>query len=101
MKEKKDKKTKTISIRVTDSEYKFLSTNAINNDQKITDYLLNSKVPRNLSRSYKKSLIPIKVHIQQSLNILGEYLSSHEDVDPILQEEIMKISKECNKLWEN
>ena len=101
MKKKKEKKEYNISIRVTASEHEFLSTNAHNNDQTISEYLLNSKVPRNLTRSYKRSLIPVKVHIQQSLNVLGEYLSSHEDVDPILQEEIMKIKKECDKLWEN
>lgn len=101
MKENKNRKNKTVSLRLTDSEYEFLHANANNNDQTISAYLLDTKIPRNLTRSYKRSLIPVKVHIQQSLNVLGEYLSSHEDVDPILQEEIMKIKKECDKLWEN
>ena len=97
----KEKKNRTISLRVTENEYKYLSDNAIKNNQTVSAYIANSKIPRNLSKSYKRSLIPVKVNLQQSLNILSDYLATHTDTDPLLENEITKIKTECEKLWAN
>ena len=92
---------KPYSIRFTEIEYKAISEKAKKNNKTISEYITSNTIPKNISRSYKRSLIPIKVHIQQSLNILNEYLTKHPDIDPVIYDEVKNLSKECNNLWEN
>ena len=97
---KKELKTKSISVRCTESEYERLKTLAEKNNKKISDYILDEKIAlRKRVTKKDRSRMTTVVELQQRLNELMD-LASCKDIDEEMKSRIKDFAEDYLNLWE-
>lgn len=97
---KDKKKAKTLSLRCTVKEYKYLLQESKKLNQTITDFLLDRRIEGRRFRKKDKRILTATVQLQQLLNELKIHMQNNKITDENIKKQMDEIMKGVERLWD-